>query len=494
MQTLPKTLYSAEQTRQLDKILIEQQNISATELISHAASAALSVIQHQWPNISSVCIICGGGNNGADGITLAIKAKQSGYKVSVYQLANSDNQSAETQYAIKKAHETGIEIYPYQDNIDSCDLIVDAIFGTGINRAISGCYEAVIKHVNRLTEPVLSLDIASGIDANNGSVLGCAIKADATISFIGLNAGLFSNDATTHTGEVFFNDLATPDAVYAMVSPYAERIVIDDYQYLLAPRDRNSHKGHFGHLAIVGGNDGMTGAVRLAAEAAARTGSGLITIATRKHHQALINQTRPELMCRGIETADDVEHLSSLITVLSIGPGLGQDDWAQQIFAQCIQTTHPKVIDADALNLLSQSPQKNDKWVLTPHPGEAARLLNCSTAEIQANRFDAVKQLHANYGGVIVLKGAGTLIYDGKHPIKVSNYGNPGMSSGGMGDVLTGIIGSLIGQKLPLFDAACLGVILHGMAADKSALEHGERGMLAMDLMPHLRHLVNLRF
>jgi NAD(P)H-hydrate epimerase len=494
MQTLPKTLYSAEQTRQLDSILIQQHNISATTLISRAASAALAVIQHQWPETESICIICGGGNNGADGITLAIKAQQSGYKVSVYQLANADSYSVETQTAINKAHEARVDVKPYKNGIELGDIIVDAIFGTGLNRAVSDHYATAINHINSIDKPVLSLDIPSGIDATNGRVLGCAIKADTTISFIGLNTGLFTNDASTHTGKIFFNDLATPSSVYKTLPAIAERIVIDDYQYLLAPRDRNSHKGHFGHLAIIGGNDGMTGAAKLAAEAGARTGSGLITIATRKHHQAMMNQARPELMCRGIELADDFNLLSEQVTVLSVGPGLGQDHWARQTFNLCLQQTQPKVIDADALNLLSKSPQKDDKWVLTPHPGEAARLLNCSTNDIQANRYDAVKQLQETYGGVVVLKGAGTLIYDGEHPIKVSNYGNPGMSSGGMGDVLTGIIGSLIGQKCSLFDAACLGVIIHGMAADKAALAAGERGMLAMDLMPHIRDLVNLRF
>jgi len=181
-------------------------------------------------------------------------------------------------------------------------------------------------------------------------------------------------------------------------------------------------------------------------------------------------------------------------TALTLGPGLGQSSWSRALFAKVIESKLPMVVDADGLNLLSQNPLRHDNWILTPHPGEAARLLGCSSKEIQADRFQAVCELQARYGGIIVLKGSGTLIYDGQPPTRLSTWGNPGMASGGMGDALSGVIGGLLAQRFSLMEAACTGVTLHGMAADKAAELDGERGMLAMDLMPHLRHLANLRY
>ncbi len=493
MQTLPASLYTAEQTRAIDRILIDDYKLSATQLISRAATAALDVIRLKFPDIVHIHFLCGAGHNGADGLTLALKAKEQNFKVSIHQLGETDSLSDETKLALDIAEQHELNVKPFDDSIPTADLIVDAIFGTGLNKPISGAYKQAVERINKANVPVLSLDIASGLNADTGQIMGCAVKANKTISFIGLNIGLFTADGTELSGDIFFDDLGTPRQVYQQVPNIAERITFESYEHLLAPRHKNSHKGLFGHLLVIGGDTGMAGAVRLAAEAGARTGAGLTSIATRQHH-AHIAQSRPELMCHGIETQEALTPLLNTATVLTLGPGLGQAEWGQLLYQQSLKAERPLVIDADGLNLLSQYPTHSSNWVLTPHPGEAARLLNCTTQEIQANRIGAIKQLQATYGGVIVLKGAGTLIYDGHHPVKVANYGNPGMSTGGMGDVLAGIIGSLIGQRHSLFDAACLGVILHGLAADKAALEQGERGMLAMDLLPHIRHLVNLRF
>jgi NAD(P)H-hydrate epimerase len=199
-------------------------------------------------------------------------------------------------------------------------------------------------------------------------------------------------------------------------------------------------------------------------------------------------------MCYGVEHPNDLDPLLRPANALTVGPGLGQQDWGRDLFQKAIEAELPMVVDADALNLLSKEPFKYDNWVLTPHPGEAARLLQCTSEEVQADRFSAVKELQNTYGGIIVLKGSGTLIYNGENPVRLSTWGNPGMGSGGMGDVLAGVIGGLLAQHFSLMDAACVGVTLHGMAADKAAEQDGERGMLAMDLMPHLRHLANLKY
>ena len=270
----------------------------------------------------------------------------------------------------------------------------------------------------------------------------------------------------------------------------------------LGPRQRDAHKGHFGHVLVIGGDAGMSGAVRLAGEAAARVGAGLVSIATQPAHAALISTTRPELMCHGVTHAADLTPLLTRATVVIIGPGLGQTTWAQALLTTVLEYSPsiPLVVDADALNLLAQYNQSKPggrsyerfNWILTPHPGEAARLLGCDTSAVQKDRYAAVQQLRRQWGGVIVLKGAGTLVL-GNDPSAVPQIcieGNPGMATGGMGDVLSGVIGSLVAQHLDLTTAACLGVALHARAGDLAA-QDGERGLLASDLFPYLRELVN---
>jgi NAD(P)H-hydrate epimerase len=274
-----------------------------------------------------------------------------------------------------------------------------------------------------------------------------------------------------------------------MIKPMA--IQLNDLKCLLAPRRRDAHKGLFGHVLIVGGNEGMAGAARLAAEAALRIGSGLVSVATKKDHIAAIISECPEIMAQGVKGARDLNSLIVKATVIVVGTGLGQTSWSQQLFKRVLATSRPKVVDADALNLLAKQAKKSEQWILTPHPGEAARLLNCTVKDVQADRIKAVAALQAQYGGVIVLKGATSLICTA-NSLRSCDLGNPGMASGGMGDVLSGVIGGLLAQHLTLQQAAECGVYLHARAGDLVATQQGERGLLASDLMPYLRDLVNL--
>ncbi|MFM2322471.1 MAG: Bifunctional NAD(P)H-hydrate repair enzyme Nnr [Pseudomonadota bacterium] len=267
-------------------------------------------------------------------------------------------------------------------------------------------------------------------------------------------------------------------------------IPLSDLKCLLAPRPRDAHKGLFGHVLIVGGNEGMAGAARLAAEAALRIGAGLVSVATKKDHIEAILSGRPEIMAQGVKGARDLNSLLGKATVIVVGTGLGQTSWSQQLFKRTLATGLPKVVDADALNLLAKHHQKSQQWILTPHPGEAARLLNCTIKDVQADRIKAVTALQAQYGGVIVLKGAGSLICSA-NSLTICDLGNPGMTSAGMGDVLSGVIGGLLSQHLTLQQAAECGVYLHACAGDLVAAQQGERGLLASDLMPYLRNLVN---
>lgn len=269
----------------------------------------------------------------------------------------------------------------------------------------------------------------------------------------------------------------------------SKHLELSAFQALLAPRQRTAQKGDFGHVLIIGGDYGMAGAVRLAGEACAHTGAGLTTIATHPEHVCVVSAERPELMCQPIKKPREVEVLFKRATVIVLGPGLGQTAWSVDLFKRALAAKQPKVVDADALNLLAKHPQRQD-WILTPHPGEAARLLNCEIAKVQQDRVAAAQALQKKYGGTIVLKGAGTLVLGNDGIPGICNAGNPGMATGGMGDVLSGIIGGLLAQGLNTQAASELGICLHARAGDLAAAE-GERGMLALDLMPYIRQLVN---
>lgn len=259
----------------------------------------------------------------------------------------------------------------------------------------------------------------------------------------------------------------------------------------LPPRRRDAHKGSFGHVLIIGGDYGMPGAVRMAAESALRVGAGLVTVATRPEHINIVMSQQPEMMCHLIHNAAELEPLLAKATTIIIGPGLGRSDWSKELFACAMQSSLPTIIDADALYWLSQYEIIKDNCILTPHPGEAATLLQTTNDAIQQNRLGALGMLQLQYGGVIVLKGSGTLILGGSHLPTICTAGNPGMASGGMGDILSGIIGGLVAQQLTLETAAQCGVLIHAMAADRASKIAGERGLLATDLLPYVHSLVN---
>ncbi|MBT3504583.1 MAG: NAD(P)H-hydrate dehydratase [Piscirickettsiaceae bacterium] len=492
MLNLPHDLYTAAQIRELERIVAEDHNISFSELMTRAGASALSTIKQQWPKAERILVLCGTGNNGGDGFELARQALADNYRVEVIQIGD-DKLLTKIAFDAKDALlSTGKEIQGFQEELPPADVIVDAIFGTGINRPVEGQAKEVIQAINKPTGiPILSLDMPSGLHADTGNPQGLAVKATSTLNFIGLNIGLLTGHGPHYSGEIYFDSLDTPITVYKQVTPTFRRLNLEKDGERLAPRERTGHKGLYGHLVIIGGDIGMSGAVRIAAEAGARVGSGLTSIATRQSHSALINLTRPELMSHSVESPEELNLLLKQANALTIGPGLGQSDWAKALFEKAAEAILPMVVDADALNLLSKNRLHSDNWILTPHPGEAGRLLDCSSAEIQADRYSAVQEIQNIYGGVVVLKGPGTLINNGEALTRLSISGNPGMSTGGMGDVLAGVIGGLLAQGFPLMEAACVGVTLHGMAGDKAANQDGERGMLAMDLMPHLRQLSN---
>ncbi len=484
MQDLPIKLYRAAQVRELDRIAIQERGIPGFELMSRAGAVVFQQIEKQWPEARSVAVFCGSGNNAGDGYIIAGLALAAGLNVCVYAVSEPEKLRGDALTAYQCYKGTVLPFQPEQ--VINADVLVDALLGTGLDRPVTGLYAEAIKTINVYSSPVIAVDIPSGLNADTGNAMGCAVKADCTVTFIGLKQGLFTGQAAEYCGGICFAQLGLPDDVFSELETATTRVV----RTRLPRRDRYAHKGNCGHVLIVGGELGFSGAAKMAGEAALRVGSGLVSIATRAGHSGLMNLNRPELMSHGVESAEQLTALLAKIDVIVVGPGLGQSDWAKSLLNATISSGKPMVVDADGLNLLAAAPEVKPNWILTPHPGEAARLLKCSTADIQQDRFAAALSVQARYGGVVVVKGAGTLIAS-EHQLAVSTTGNPGMASGGMGDVLSGVIAGLLAQGLSLQDAAQQGVYNHGLAADLAAAKDGERGLLASDLMSYLRQLVN---
>lgn len=486
MQSLPTKLYRAEQVRELDRIAIQQWKIPGFELMNRAGLFAFQCAIEKYPDIRSVAVYCGAGNNAGDGYVVARLALDAGISAVVYTVSPIERLQGDALTAFQEYKKTPGKVIKYQPGMTcDADLVIDALLGTGLDRQVQGIYAEVIRTINTLRQPVVSLDIPSGLNADTGAVMGGAVRADATVTFIGLKQGLYTGDAADYCGEICYSSLGIPNNIYQKVKFSSLRID----QPIIQPRSRCAHKGNHGHVLVIGGDSGFSGAAKMAAQAAARVGAGLVSVATREAHACFLNVNRPELMCYGVENAEQLEPLLRKASVIAIGPGLGQSGWSNLLFEVAATTTKPLIIDADGLNILAKKSIKNENWVLTPHPGEAARLLQCATEEIQRDRFAAVSEIQEKYRGVTVLKGAGSLIDNGRK-IFVSTTGNPGMASGGMGDVLTGVIAGLIAQGFNNDDAARIAVYLHGEAADMAA-QKGERGLLACDLIPFLRNLVN---
>jgi NAD(P)H-hydrate epimerase len=461
--------------------------------MERAGTATLEQLRKHWPQAQRLVVVCGTGNNGGDGYVLARLARKAEMYVAAYQVGDGDKLSADARAARQTLLDSGMTILPFQPQaLRSADVVVDAIFGTGISREVTGPWAEAIHAINTSGHPILSIDVPSGLHADTGSILGTAVKAQVTATFVGLKQGMFTHLGPDYCGEIAFDSLRIPPEVYKQIIPSAHRTILEERITKLPPRARAGHKGDYGHVLVIGGEQGMPGAARMAGEAAYRVGAGLVSIATRAMHASLLNMVRPELMCYGVESAEDLKPLLDRATVVIIGPGLGQGPWGQMMFNE-VFNHRSLVVDADALNLLAKHPRQYDHWIITPHPGEASRLLGSSIEEIQANRFTAVRGLQQRYGGVAILKGNGTLVCPGDQPLGLCTAGNPGMASGGMGDVLSGAIAGLLAQGLTLSQAANLGVTIHAMAGDRAAREGGERGLLAGDLMVYLRRLANLQ-
>ncbi|HZP12003.1 MAG TPA: NAD(P)H-hydrate dehydratase [Nevskiaceae bacterium] len=486
----PPRFYSSAQVRELDRRAIEDYSIPAYTLMQRAASAAWKLLRERWPKARAIHVVAGPGNNGGDGYEVARLAKAAGIDARVWQIGPIGSGAA-SQAAGAWRSDGGATGDYSQGCLADAHVIVDSLLGIGVTRPVDGVYAAAVDEINARHAAgagVLAIDLPSGLDAESGRVWGAGVRADITATFIGRKLGLHTGAGPVYAGQVVLDGLGVPDAVFERVEPLAVGLEPAELARFLPRRARGAHKGDFGHVLVVGGDEGMGGAVLMAARAALRVGAGLVSIATHPAHASALIAAQPELMGRGVRNAKELAPLMKRATVIALGPGLGMTDWGRELWAHVVAAEQPLVVDADALNWLAQNHQRRDNWVLTPHPGEAARLLGSNSAEIQMNRPSSIASIQEKFGGVVALKGAGTLVR-GKR-LAVCAHGNPGMAAGGMGDVLTGVIAGLLAQGLAFEDAARCGVLLHAISGDRAATV-AERGLLPSDVIGALRHFAN---
>ena len=517
-----------------------------------------------WPTARQLLIYCGAGNNGGDGYVIAALARQAGWAVQLVQVGDLARATPETQRAVRFASDAGVVVVSWRDYVTAgsagsageaeglsqsgSGVIVDALLGTRLHGALRGDYAHAVDMINASSWPVMAADVPSGLSSDYGTVESCAVRAALTVTVVGRKPGLYTGVAADYVGRLVFEPLADADewqqASCDQVQPCARLVTADLLSEWVPARARTAHKGHYGQVLVVGGDVGMGGAAILAAQAAARTGAGKTVLMSRAEHLPVMLVRQPEVMT--IAVADARAESAAIAaqvraaTVVVLGPGLGQSAWSRTLFdaviKEAVHASVPLVLDADALNLLAEDlvgkgrggklagaelsgaelseatlaeldKASRARWILTPHPGEAARLLGKTTAEIQSDRYHAVRQLQQLTGANCLLKGAGSLMAFSELASKLASKpsrqsiaplaglvdvcadGNPGMASGGMGDVLAGIAGGLLAQGLSAADALRAAVCAHARAADLAVVQQGEQGLLASDLLPELTRL-----
>lgn len=466
------------------------------ELMRRAGQAAWRHVLEHWPQAQRIVVACGPGNNGGDGYVLAAHALAAGRDVRVLRLAGHAPRSPQARRACADYLRAGGRVDEFAGDqpgagVPEADVLVDALFGIGLARAPDAESAALIAAVNAAPAAVLALDVPSGVDADRGSTPGAAVRAARTLQFIAPHCGLATGAALDHAGACEVATLGLDPAALAAVAPAAGALDATALGDWLHARPRDSHKGDNGHVLCIGGEHGSGGAIMLCAQAALRGGAGLVSVATRSGHVAALLARQPEAMVHAVDSTQSLASLLQRASVIAIGPGLGQGDWGRMLLDAAVASGKPLLLDADALNLLAAFPLAlTADTILTPHPGEAARLLGIDAARVQSDRYAAARSLAARHGCVVVLKGAGTVVGAPQRMPFVVAAGNPGMAVGGMGDLLSGVIAALRAQGLDPFDAAACGALLHAVAGDDAARD-GARGMLPTDLLPHLRRRAN---
>ena len=472
-------LYQREQVYRLDQQTMQLDGQSSQSLMLKAATATWNAIQQRWPDSRHIVIFAGAGNNGGDAFAIACLARQEGKQISLFMIGEEARQSQESAYYRKSWVDLGGEILSWSGQCPDCDIIIDGLLGIGCNKALDSSWQSWVSEINASPAIRVSIDIPSGLNANTGNAMPAAIRADLSVSFIGRKVGCWLSDGPDFCGELLFDDLGISSSAVASESAVCH-IMNDGNIELPKARLHNTHKNQLGHILVVGGDKGMSGAVRLAAMAALRSGAGLVSVCIHPENYTAIAAADPELMVAGWE---DLDRLLERATVVVVGPGLGQTDKACQLLDQLTSCQKPMLIDADALQVDFLNKLQSTQTVITPHPGEAARLMNCSAAQIQQDRIQAMQVLTERWAGACVLKGSGSLVGQRDMPMSLCANGHAGMATAGSGDVLVGMIAGYMGQGLSELQAARCGVYLHASSADYYARNQQAETMVASDLI-----------
>ena len=517
---MSKVLFGAAM-RAADEYAMQVCKIPGLLLMEAAARSVVERLTAQCTPGGRVLVFCGMGNNGGAGFAIARMLKQKGLNVKIFLNGDPDRLRGDalTNYSMLSAYKIPVlrqdQVYILDSLIDQSEWLVDALFGTGLARDIAGLTEQIIHHINRAREEngskVMAVDIPSGIDADSGQIRGCAVQADETVTFVCKKPGLMLYPGKEYAGHVTVADIGIPDSVPALEEEVKFTLERGDIPALLPARYNRSHKGSYGRLLMAAGSRNMTGAAILSARSAYKTGVGLVDMAIPKEIRPVIQTSLPEVVITPYEIIKETVDCGSTIEQSSLaplreqlaicsavlaGPGWSQVCYVQELLGVLLDTTPshiPMVLDADALNILASRPEMAEKvcrrgghTILTPHLGEAARLLQKPVQEISGNLMDSVRQLTEKYNACVALKDAVTLVASPEGKLYINQTGNHGMATAGSGDVLAGIIAGLAAQGLSAFKAAYLGVYLHGAAGDLAAQKEGAYSMTASDICRNL--------
>jgi len=471
-------LYSPESVYRMDKAAVDSDSLSEIELMGRAGACVWSSIVERWPELSRITIFAGSGNNGGDAFVVAIQARQQGIAVQFIVKGDLSRQSPTSRHYHDLWLASGGDIEAWKQQTIEGELIVDGLLGIGLKSTLDQDWQVLIQAINQVDVPKVAIDIPSGLNAQTGLSQPCAINAELTVTFIGIKIGHYLADGMDYCGEILFNDLGISSSTAFSQAPALE--VIDESNlFLPEKRKHNSHKNRYGHVLVIGGDRGMAGAASLAAQAALRSGAGMVTVLVHPDCVHSLSST-PELM---VQSWYEIDEKLAQASIVVVGPGLGQSDAANDCLKRLSCVTQPMVADASALTVDFLKSLSDRQLVITPHPGEAAKLLATTASDVQSDRFAASNELSDRFSCTSVLKGSGSIIREPGQTPFINIAGNPGMASAGMGDVLAGMIGAFIGQQLSAFEAAKTSVYLHARCAELYAENQDESGLIASDII-----------
>ena len=485
----------------IDEYAINTIGIPQMVLMERAAYEVFSFIVESFNSNAKILVVVESGNNGGDGIAVARMLYESGYKVDVYHIneVKSKSDGFKNQYEIARKLNVN-----FIDEIKDTgyDVVLDGIFGVGLNREVVGKHAEIIRLMNALSAYKIAIDIPSGIDSKKGLVLGTVFKADTTITVELMKLGMLLGEGYEYSGNVILRHIGIPVQAVESISPCLYTYDEDDIDKLLPTRHADTHKGSYGKIGIIAGSKNIAGACLFSAEAAYRTGCGLVKVCTVEENREIIQTRLPEAMLITYDSEDEISIKAALEDVLKwsdavvIGPGLGTKDYAKYIVKSALDTFTGKIIaDADALNIVSENKEwlKSSKAdiIITPHLAEMSRLTGIKIGEIKSDKYNIARDFAKEYNVVVVLKDARTIVTDGGSQAYINTTGNNGMATGGSGDVLSGMLAGFIGQGMETYEAAKLGVCMHGLAGQEASVEKGRYSMIATDIVKSITKVLD---